>query len=81
MLATRRTRRVNAILTIFARVAHGAPMPRRPAPRSAGILFAILPLAGAVGVGFLGQPVIGLLAGLALAAVLTTLFWLIDRRR
>jgi len=57
-------------------------MPRSPAPRSAGILFAILPLAGAIGLGFLiGQPVIGLLAGLALAAVLVTLFWLIDRRR
>lgn len=81
MLATRRTRKVNAILTIFARAVHGAGMPRRPAPRSAGILFAILPLAGAIGVGFLGQPVIGLLAGLALATVLTTLYWLVDRKR
>ena len=58
-----------------------AAMPRPPSPRSTGILFAILPLAGAVGAGFLGQPVTGLLAGLALAAVLTTIFWLIDRRR
>lgn len=58
-----------------------APMPRQTSPRSTGILFAILPIAGAVGAGFLGQPVIGLLAGLAAAAVLTTLFWLIDRRR
>lgn len=49
-------------------------------PRSIGILFAILPLAGAIGLGFWGEPVIGLLAGLALAALLTTLFWLIDRR-
>ncbi|MFD1613440.1 hypothetical protein ACFSCW_16690 [Sphingomonas tabacisoli] len=56
-------------------------MPRTPAPRSAGILFAILPLAGAIGVGFLGEPVIGLVGGLALAAVLVTLFWLIDRQR
>jgi hypothetical protein len=56
-------------------------MPRSPAPRSAGILFAILPLAGVIGAGFLGQPVIGLLGGLALAAVLVTLFWLVDRRR
>jgi hypothetical protein len=57
-------------------------MPRSPAPRSAGILFAILPLAGAIGLGyFMHQPVIGLLAGLALAAVLVTLFWLIDSRR
>lgn len=50
-------------------------------PRSAGILFTLLPLAGAIGIGFLGEPVIGLVAGLGLAAVLTTLFWLLDRRR
>ncbi|NNM77530.1 hypothetical protein HJG53_11485 [Sphingomonas sp. ID1715] len=50
-------------------------------PRSLGILFAILPLAGAIGVGLLGQPVIGLLGGLALAALIVTGFWLIDRRR
>jgi hypothetical protein len=50
-------------------------------PRSLGILFAILPLAGAIGAGLMGQPVIGLLAGLGLAAVLVTLFWLADRRR
>lgn len=49
-------------------------------PRSLGILFAILPLGGAIGAGLLGQPVIGLLAGLGLAALLTTLFWLVDRR-
>jgi hypothetical protein len=62
-------------------MACAAAMPRQPAPRSAGILFAILPLAGAIGLGFMGQPVIGLLAGLALAAVLVTLFWLLDSRR
>ena len=56
-------------------------MPRSPSPRSAGILFAILPLAGAIGLGFKGQPVIGLLAGLVLAAVLATLFWVFDSRR
>ncbi len=56
-------------------------MAENRSPRSAGILFAILPLAGAIGAGFLGQPVIGLVVGLALAAVLTTLFWLVDRRR
>ena len=56
-------------------------MARTPAPRSLGILFAILPLAGAIGLGFAGQPVIGLLAGLAIAAVIVTLFWLVDRRR
>lgn len=41
----------------------------------------MLPLAGAIGAGFAGEPVIGLLAGLALAAALVTLFWLVERRR
>ncbi|HEV2567184.1 hypothetical protein [Sphingomonas sp.] len=50
-------------------------------PRSLGILFAILPLAGAIGVGLLGEPVIGLVGGLALAAIIVTAFWLVDRRR
>jgi len=57
-----------------------AAMPQPRNPRSLGILFTILPLAGAIGVGLLGEPVIGLVGGLALAAVLTTLFWLFDRR-
>jgi hypothetical protein len=61
-------------------MACAAAMPRS-SPRSAGILFAILPIGGAIGAGLWGEPVIGLLAGLALAAVLTTLFWLLDRRR
>jgi len=56
-------------------------MPHQRTPRSTGILFAILPLAGAIGVGMLGEPVIGLLGGLALATILTTAFWLLDRRR
>jgi uncharacterized iron-regulated membrane protein len=50
-------------------------------PRSAGILFTILPLLGAIGLGLWGEPVIGLLGGLALAALLAGLFWLVDRRR
>ncbi|WP_233281288.1 hypothetical protein [Sphingomonas changnyeongensis] len=50
-------------------------------PRAAGCLFAILPLGGAIALGLAGQPVIGLLAGTGLAAVLATLFWLVDRRR
>lgn len=56
-------------------------MPEPRNPRSAGILFTILPLTGAIGVGLLGEPVIGLLAGLGLATVLTTAFWLRDRSR
>lgn len=50
-------------------------------PRSLGILFAILPLGGAIGVGLLGEPVIGLLGGLVLATIIVTAFWLFDRRR
>lgn len=57
-------------------------MPGTPSnPRSAGVLFAILPLGGAIGAGLLGEPVIGLLGGFALASVLAALFWLADRRR
>ena len=55
-------------------------MAQQRSPRSIGILFAVLPLAGAIGLGLQGQPVIGLLGGFALAALLVTLFWLIDRR-
>lgn len=56
-------------------------MARPRAPRSVGILFALLPLAGAFGTGAVWrEPVIGLVAGLGLAALLTTLFWLLDRR-
>ena len=62
-------------------MACGAAMPAPRSPRSLGILFPILPLGGAIGGGLMGQPVIGLLAGVGLALVLTTLFWLADRRR
>ena len=62
-------------------MACGAAMTRPRPPRSAGILFAVLPLAGAIGLGLWGEPVIGLLGGLALAGALTALFWLLDRRR
>lgn len=61
-------------------MACGQPMTSPRTPRSAGILFTILPLAGAIVVGLWGEPVIGLLGGLALAVLLTTLFWLLDRR-
>lgn len=55
-------------------------MATRRSPRSLGILFAILPLGGAIGLGLRGEPVIGLLAGFALATLAVTLFWLVDRR-
>jgi hypothetical protein len=60
---------------------HAPTMATPRNPRSLGILFTILPLAGAIGLGLLGEPVIGLVGGLALAMILVTSFWLIDRRR
>jgi hypothetical protein len=54
--------------------------PRR-SPRSAGILFALLPLAGAITLGLWGEPVIGLLGGFAVAGLLVVLFWALDLRR
>lgn len=61
-------------------MAWALPMAEPRNPRSLGILFAILPLGGAIGAGFMGQPVIGLVAGFAIATVIVTLFWLADRR-
>jgi hypothetical protein len=55
------------------------PAPRKPL--SAGIALAILPIAGAVGGGFLGQPSAGLLAGIAAGIAIALLFWWIDRKR
>ncbi len=79
-LAAARKDRVNDFLTMSVTGGHAPSMATKRTPRSAGILFAILPLAGAIGLGLRGEPVIGLLAGLTLAAALTTLFWLLDRR-
>ena len=49
--------------------------------RGGGIFIAFLTLAGAIGGGYLGQPSIGLLAGLACGGALATLLWLFDRKR
>lgn len=88
-----RVAKVNAAFTrcrLGTKGAAGVPprdMPWAPAmaqsrpPRSAGCLFAVLPLAGAIAGGLAArEPVIGLLAGTALALILVTLFWLVDRR-
>ena len=57
-------------------------MARQHSARSSGFLFAVLPLGGAIGLGGMeGEPVIGLLLGLGLAALLTALYWLVDIRR
>lgn len=62
-------------------MACGSTMTDPRNPRSLGILFAIFPIGGAIIGGFMRQPVIGLLAGIGAALLLTTLFWLADRRR
>jgi hypothetical protein len=61
-------------------MAWAAAMPDKKSPRSAGCLFAILPIAGAFAFGYRGEPVIGLLAGTGLALLLVVIFWLFDRR-
>ncbi|NJC34323.1 hypothetical protein GGR88_001797 [Sphingomonas jejuensis] len=54
--------------------------PQRRASRSAGVMFAILPVAGLLVGAVLRQPSAGLVIGLAAALVLTLLFWVADRR-
>lgn len=49
-------------------------------PRALGALIALLAVGGAIGGGLLGQPSIGLLAGIGTGALLAILFWLVDRR-
>lgn len=56
-----------------------SPTPR--SPRSAGILLAIFPIAGAFIGGEMAQPSLGLVVGTAVAAVAAIGYWLIDRRR
>ena len=54
-------------------------MPRKQ-PRALGALIAFMTLGGAIGGGLLGQPVIGLLAGFGVSALIALLFWLKDRQ-
>lgn len=81
ILAAARKDKVNASLTMRRGYGHATAMTTRRNTRSAGIAFAILPIAGAFIGGYQGQPVIGLLAGFALAALIVTLFWAFDRRQ
>lgn len=53
---------------------------RKP-PTGAGAIIAFLVLAGAIGGGFLGQPSIGLLAGLGLGIAIAIILWLRERGR
>lgn len=50
-------------------------------PTGAGAIIALLILAGAIGGGMMGQPSIGLLAGLALGILIALLLYLRDRRK
>lgn len=49
--------------------------------RAGGSLLALGTIVGTVGGGLLGQPVVGLLAGLALGAATAVVIWLADRRK
>lgn len=57
------------------------PPPRRssPSPLAGGVFIAILPLVGAWIGGRQGEPVIGLLAGLAAGIIAAVIVWAVDR--
>lgn len=59
---------------------YGAVMERRNM-RGGGSLLAIGTIAGTIGGGLHGQPVVGLLSGLAIGTVIAVFIWLVDRRR
>ena len=52
----------------------------RKEPTGAGALIALLILGGAITGGMMGQPSIGLLAGVAAGVLIAVLLWLRDRR-
>lgn len=52
-----------------------------PSPTAGGAFIAILSLVGTFAGGFMGEPVIGLLAGLALGIVISIAIWLRERSR
>jgi len=54
--------------------------PGRRTPKAGGFFIAVASIAGVFIGGFMGQPVIGLLAGLALGMVTAGLVWFLDRR-
>ena len=49
--------------------------------RGGGSLLAIGTIAGTIGGGLHGQPVVGLLGGLAIGTAIAVVIWLVDRRR
>ncbi|WP_454885275.1 hypothetical protein [Sphingomonas oryzagri] len=56
-------------------------MADRPAPRAGGFIIAVAILVGTIGGGLMGQPSIGLLAGLAFGVAVSVALWLRDRPR
>ena len=52
-----------------------------PEPRGAGAAIALLTISGAIAGAVLGQPSVGLLAGVALGVLVAVGLWLGDRRR
>ncbi|TXC68228.1 hypothetical protein FSZ31_11100 [Sphingorhabdus soli] len=62
-------------------IASPPPPPRRttPSPMAGGIFIAVLPIVGAWIGGEKGQPVIGLLAGLAAGIIAALVVWAVDR--
>ena len=53
----------------------------RKEPTGAGAIIALLILGGAITGGMMGQPRIGLLAGVAAGVLIAVLLWLRDRRK
>jgi hypothetical protein len=53
----------------------------RKDPTGAGAIIAFLIIGGAITGGLMGQPSIGLLAGVALGVLIALLLWLRDRRK
>lgn len=59
----------------------GASMANRPGPQAGGFIIAVAILAGTIIGGLMGQPSIGLLAGLGLGVIAALAVWLKDRAR
>ena len=53
----------------------------RKEPTGAGAIIALLILGGAITGGMMGQPSIGLLAGVTAGVLIAVLLWLRDRRK
>ncbi|MFZ2995113.1 hypothetical protein [Sphingobium sp.] len=53
----------------------------RKDPTGSGAIIAFLIIAGAITGGLMGQPSIGLLAGVALGIVIAIVMWLRDQRK